>query len=228
MIGDPTLPTTWRPQAFGRRPAREIEDPLVEPLWSGIRVLAHTVRTGAQFLDAEGGVQDWPDVAAALGAALAADDAVLDGYLTTEAASDGTGILTASGVSAMRASDMARQFLVGGGVNRRGGHADGAEDATPRVFGVGDVVVFVAVDLVRLDGEPLLDVPLLERKRLLDGVLMEGLLVRRGIHVRPPIDVWVSTWRSLGFRSVAYKQANSRYRPGERNDDWSTASIPRA
>jgi len=227
MIGDPTLPATWRPQAFGRRPAREIEDPLVEPLWSGIRVLAHAGRTGAQFLDAEGGVQDWPDVATALGTALAADDAVLDGYLTTEATSDGTGILTASGVSAMRPSDMARQFLVGGGVNRRENRAAAAEAAVPPVFGVGDVLVFVAVDLIRLDGEPLLDVPLLERKRLLDGVLMEGPLVRRGIHVKPPIDVWISTWRSLGFRSVAYKQANSRYRPGEPNDDWASASIPR-
>jgi ATP-dependent DNA ligase len=92
---------------------------------------------------------------------------------------------------------------------------------------VGDVVVFVAVDLLRIDGETLLDVPLLERKRLLDGILVEGPLVRRGIHVKPPIDLWLSTWRSLGFRSLAYKQANSRYRPGEANEDWATASIPR-
>ena len=226
MIGDPTVPTTWRPQAFGRRAARHIEDPLVEPLWSGIRVLAHATPRGAQFLDAQGGMQDWPEVALALAGALAADDAVLDGYLTTEAASDGTGVTTGT-FTPIRPGDMARQLLMGGERSRRGDLADALEAAAPPVFEVGDVLVFVAVDLLRIDGESLLDVPLLERKRLLDGVLIEGPLVRRGIHVKPPIDVWISTWKSLGFRSLAYKQSNSRYRPGEPNDDWATASIPR-
>jgi ATP-dependent DNA ligase len=226
MIGDPTVPTTWRPQAFGRRAARHIEDPLVEPLWSGIRVLAHATPTGAQFLDAQGGRQDWPEVAVALAGALAADDAVLDGYLTTEAASDGTGVTTGT-FTPIRPGDMARQLLMGGERSRRSDLADALEAAAPPVFEVGDVLVFVAVDLLRIDGESLLDVPLLERKRLLDGVLIEGPLVRRGIHVKPPIDVWISTWKSLGFRSLAYKQSNSRYRPGEPNDDWATASIPR-
>jgi ATP-dependent DNA ligase len=122
---------------------------------------------------------------------------------------------------------MARQMLLGSDRNRRRELQDAIEAAARPVFGVGDVVVFVAVDLLRLDGESLLDVPLLERKRLLDAVLAEDVLVRRGIHVRPPIDVWIGTWRSLGFRGLAYKEANSRYRPGEANDDWATAQIPR-
>jgi hypothetical protein len=45
--------------------------------------------------------------------------------------------------------------------------------------------------------------------------------------VKPPIDIWIGTWRSLGFRAMAYKEANSRYRPGEPNEEWATASIPR-
>ena len=87
-------------------------------------------------------------------------------------------------------------------------------------------IVFVAVDLLELDGQPLLDVPLLERKRLLDAVVEDGPLARRGMHIRPPIGTWISTWRALGFRAIAYKSANSRYRPGEPNDDWATAPLP--
>jgi ATP-dependent DNA ligase len=227
MIGDPTLPRTWRPQSFGKRAARQIDDPLVEPLWSGIRVLAHGTPREVDFLDIHGEAQAWPEVEAAVASSLQADVAVFDGYLTTEAASDGTGVVTGAGMAMPNAGQVARQLLMGGERSRRGELQDALEAAAPPTFEVGDVVVFVAVDLLLLDGEPLLDVPLLERKRLLEASLAEGPLVRRGMHVKPPIDVWISTWRSLGFRQMAFKQANSRYVPGEPNEDWATASIPR-
>ena len=57
----------------------------------------------------------------------------------------------------------------------------------------------MAIDLLWLDGESLLDVPLLERKRLLESVLDESELVRRGAFVRPPIETWIGSWRALGF-----------------------------
>jgi hypothetical protein len=47
------------------------------------------------------------------------------------------------------------------------------------------------------------------------------------MHVRQPIDVWIGTWRNLGFRAMAFKDANSRYRPGQPNDDWAKQDIPR-
>lgn len=229
MTDDASLPRTWRPQAFGRRPARHIDDPLVEPLWSGIRVLAHCSPEGVVFLDANGDEQARPEIADAVVEALRADDAVIDGYLTTEAAGDGTGVVAgSSGLAAPTPGEMARQMIMGGTRSRRAELSEALEAAAVPRFQVGDVVVFVAVDLLRLDGEPLLDVPLLERKRILEGVLDEATLVRRGVHVKPPIDVWLGTWRSLGFRSVAFKEANSRYRPGETNEDWATAQIPRA
>ena len=75
-------------------------------------------------------------------------------------------------------------------------------------------IAFVAVDLVALDGEPLVEIPLLERKRLLESVLAEGDLVRRTPYVRHPAGTFIVTWRSFGFGGLAYKAANSRYVPG--------------
>ncbi len=49
----------------------------------------------------------------------------------------------------------------------------------------GEDHAFVAIDLLWLDGEPLDDVPLLERKRLLDTVLAQSRLVRVTPFVRP-------------------------------------------
>lgn len=227
MIGDPSERRTWRPQPFGRRPARHLDDPLVEPLWSGIRVLAHVATASVDFLDGEGELQEWPATSEAVAAAVRADVAVLDGYLTTEAAGDGVGVVTAPDPELPSAGQMTRQMLMGGGRNRRAELMASIDATTQPELTSEDEVAFVAVDLLMLDNESLLDVPLLERKRLLESVLVEGPLVRRGIHVRLPIGVWLGTWRNLGFRSVAYKDANSRYRPGVPNDDWATATIPR-
>lgn len=228
MLRASTDVRSWRPQRFGRRPARHVDDPLVEPLWSGIRVLAHVSATATDLLDTDGGAQDWPDVAAELMRAIEADSVVLDGYLTTEASGEGVGAYTGTTAQAVSPGAIARQmFWFGGtGSSRRAELVEAFEAEAPRPFTPGEEVVFVAVDMLALDGESLLDVPLLERKRLLESVLVEGDRVRRGIHVRPPVDVWLSTWRTLGFRSLAYKDANSRYRPGEPNEDWAKAHIP--
>jgi hypothetical protein len=215
---------TWRPQKFGRRSARHIDDPLVEPLWTGIRVLAHVAPNRAEFVDADGGAQPWPDVAPGVVAALQADSAVLDGYLTAEPRNPGVGAFPVA-EEAPRISDMGRR-LFWPGDNRRRRELDALREAErPQAIDPGDNIVFVAVDLLAVDGELLLDVPLLERKRLLDGVVDETAIVRHGMHVRPPIAAWVATWKSLGFRAIAYKSVNSRYRPGEPNDDWATAPI---
>ena len=99
-----------------------------------------------------------------------------------------------------------------------------AEEAT---FRDDDRVAFVAIDLLRLDGDSLLDVPLLERKRLLDSVVAPSDLVRVGAYVRPPLQTWISTWRRLGFVGLSYRAANSRYHPGEEHEDWTLIPMPR-
>jgi ATP-dependent DNA ligase len=227
---DPDDRRTWRPQAFGRRATRQVRDPIVEPLWSGIRVLAHVAGRSVEFLDIDGQPQqDWPATAESLAEALQADGAVLDGYLTTDAARDGVGVAAGPRPETPTPGFMARRLFLGGAGRDRHAEAIAEVEATrePRLF-ANDDVRFVAVDVLMLDDQVLLEVPLLERKRLLDAVLVEGPLVRRSVHVRPPVNVWLGTWRNIGFRAVAFKDVNSRYRPGMTNEDWATASIQRA
>jgi ATP-dependent DNA ligase len=230
----PVSAAGWRPQQFGGGTFRDVADPLIEPLWSGTRVLAHVAGGDARLVDEAGDEQPDAEVAAAVAAAVSALDAVIDGYLTSEAARTGEGIVLDSGIEAPGAMQLARQMLIGGSPDRtarvdemraREREAEAAVRSGEQPE-LEEQLVFVAVDLLALDGEPLLDVPLLERKRLLEAVVGEADLVRIGIHIRPPIDPWIATWRSLGFRSVAYKAANSRYRPGEPNDAWATLVLP--
>ena len=61
----------------------------------------------------------------------------------------------------------------------------------------------------------------------LKPVLVESDVVRVGAFIRPPIDSWVSSWRSMGFAGLTYKAANSRYRSGEPNPDWAISGMPR-
>lgn len=217
-------PTDWRPQSFGSRGFRDVSDPLIEPLWTGLRVLAHAAPGGARLIDGDGAELGYDAIREAIGAALLAGEAVLDGYLSPEAAQSGEGIFSGPPIEAPSAGQMARQMVMGGGRDRRREILSVVEgEPTPPAE---DEVAFVAVDLLSIDGQPLLDIPLLERKRLLESALAETDLVRCTIHVRPPIDTWLSTWRASGFRALAYKAANSRYRPGERNDGWATIAIP--
>jgi ATP-dependent DNA ligase len=227
MIPLPHDRRSWRPQAFGRRAVRHLDDPLIEPLWSGIRVLAHLAGSTVEFLDEDGEVEDWPATAEALAGAVQADVAVLDGYLTVEALADGVGAIALPSPDIPSPGQMSRQMFLGAGRDRRAEVLASAEATDDLLPDEDEEVAFVAVDLLMLDADGLLDVPLLERKRLLDAVIVEGPLVRRGIHVRPPINAWLNTWRSLGFRKLAYKDVNSRYRPGLPNDDWATIAIPR-
>jgi ATP-dependent DNA ligase len=101
------------------------------------------------------------------------------------------------------------------------------EEAEDAQFDETDVVNLIVNDLLWLDGQWLLDVPLLERKRVLESILPPGQLVRPGPFVRMPIDSWIGSWRAQGFRGMAFKAANSRYRPGETAADWTLADLPR-
>ena len=79
---------------------------------------------------------------------------------------------------------------------------------------------FVAVDLIELDGQSLGDVPLQERRRLLDSVLGQNVRVRVSPAVRLPLQPWLDAWRGNGFTRYVAKHVNSRYRPGEQVEDW--------
>ena len=111
--------------------------------------------------------------------------------------------------------------------------AIGAESAvidgiwSPQPVAGEDQQAFVAVDLLELDGESLLDVPLLERRRLLESVITEADDVRLSPVVKHPITGWLESWHGIGFTHVVAKYQNSRYAPGEQNEDWLKIPIVR-
>jgi ATP-dependent DNA ligase len=67
---------------------------------------------------------------------------------------------------------------------------------------------------------------LLERKRLLDGALRPSERIRVSAYVREPFGSYLVSWRGLGFQRLFFKDANSRYLPGARNDGWSARPMP--
>ena len=238
MTESPTLETlrTWRPEAYGRKGTKSVPNPIVEPLWVGLRVLAGLDRRGGDgtagtigIVDEDGDpILDRPAIEAALAVAARAESVIVDGYLTKQVASDGTGIYVGPEKVSFNLGARMTQFFVGGRI------ADTAEQAEARrqldeasYFAPGDTVSLVIVDVIWLDGESLLDVPLLERKRQLESIIEASELVRLGAYVRPPIETWIGSWRAVGFRDLSFRGANSRYRPGAVGDDWATVAIPR-
>jgi hypothetical protein len=246
----------WRPMAFGRRPARTILNPVLEPLWPGRRVLVRVERgrptvapvasappPAVEIRDDDGlELAGHPDLQLALAEAAGADALVIDGYLLELPRRDAP-LASAAGVAAVAPGlgDTTRQLVLGRRAapgrpeadhHRRGSALDGRRDgaaslaAQPRRDSQ-TVAALVAVDLLAIDAESLLDAPLVERKRLLDAVLTVGERIRRGPHTWPPAESWYGQWRALGFREFAVKAANSRYRPGQPSDDWAVALIPR-
>jgi hypothetical protein len=219
-----------RPQSYGDRPPDRIMDPVVEPVWTGVRVLAAATPGSAVLHDPKGErYEARPEIPAALGGAVLAESIIVDGYLTKEVAHTDEESAAYTGPAPMPSMPkLIGQSLFGTRRNRAKEAAEMMErvrEAT--TFRNGEVVSLVATDLLWLDGEELFDVPLLERKRLLEAALAESDLIRRGTFVRPPIARWMGSWRSLGFTAVSFRAANSRYRPGERAADWTTAPIPR-
>ena len=217
-------------QQFGRRKPFEIDDPLVEPAWPGLRVSAAVSdRRATLWWDGEA-FDERPELTDALARAAGAsldEGAVFEGYLTKPVPSEGIGADIGHAEVPSTTSAISRLFI--------GGRRDRAKEYEERrkaereaqTFADDDIVSLMLVDLLWLDGQWLLDVPLLERKRLLESVVPAEQLVRPGLYVREPVGSMIGSWRAQGFRAMTFKAANSRYRPGETADDWTQADISR-
>jgi hypothetical protein len=219
---------TWRPQLFGDKRASSIADPIIEPLWTGPRILAFVDGTTVRLSDTDGHpVDGHEDIVEALRQATAGATVLLEAYLTPEPIQAPAAIAGRDPVTMPKPSQALTQMIVGSRGERKARLAEQQEEARRRTLeGAEDGVALVAVDLLWLDDESLCDVPLLERKRILESVLPESELIRVGVHVRPPIDAWLGSWRAFGFRRLAYKAANSRYAPGSTSPEWAIAAIP--
>ena len=194
-------------------------DAIVEPSWGGVRVLARFKDGATRLVDDEGVdcTAEFAAVADAISAAALAGELILDGFLTVEPTQIVAGAPLRE-IEVPTGGQIMAQWIVGSRIAR--------PVTPPRNLDPDQPVAFVAVDLLQVDDSPLLNVPLLERKRLLDGSLTPSGLVRITPYIRPPIGSFVATWRGAGFNAMVYKGANSRYTPDARNDDWSVLSIP--
>ncbi len=221
LLPVPDDPLRWAPmRAYAGRRSFDITDPLVEPLWSGTRALAHVTVTPdadppvAVRLIEELGLElseELPAVVDALAEGVLASDAIVDGIITRQLALDGVGAAAIPEVRS-RPTEMFVRSNLDFDVEPRGLIEDRLAAST--------VDGFVAVDLLRLDGTSLLAVPLLERKRLLESVIAPGPLLRVSGHVRPPVDPWIASWKSMGLAGGIVKAANSRYRPSDDTVEW--------
>jgi ATP-dependent DNA ligase len=219
----PIDPADWRPQGFGHKSRRGISDPIVEPGWTGVRVIARTGRgaDGSKYatLTDDAGVDctaEFEELAAALAEAGLADELVLDGWLSVEPTQTGEGVTLPMIETPTQGQLMAQMFT---GNRRR-------KDKPMRRLDTDRPIAFVAVDLLRIDGSTLIDLPLLERKRLLDGALAQEDLIRVTPYARPPIGSMAQTWRALGFSQMVYKPVNGRYLPTGEPSDWVVVLIP--
>jgi ATP-dependent DNA ligase len=193
-----------------------VTDPLLEPWWSGVRVLAHfaaqpdeggAARIALRDEDGDEVSALAPDAVASLRDSVMALDAVIDGVLTRQATLGGVG----------------NSMVVEAEVSSLAFVLPTRPDATfRRRHGTPGELAFVAVDLLSVDGQDLLELPLLERKRQLESLFVESELVRLSPVTRPPVGPWLNSWKSAGFRGLLMKAANSRYRPGELTTEWAT------
>jgi ATP-dependent DNA ligase len=179
---------------------------LFEPLWPGDRVMARVDHGDVTLTDELGAPagRDLDEAADILATAVLAEEAVVDGVWTAQPFV-GDGSLARAWADTLAAEGLASEL------------PDPLESERRRAF--------VAVDLVELDGEPLHEIPFQERRRLLESVIDEGVQVRLSPVVKHPLGSWLIGWRTNGFTHYLAKHMNSRYLPGERNDDWLKLSL---
>jgi len=80
--------------------------------------------------------------------------------------------------------------------------------------------IFSAFDLLEVDGESLIGIPLLERKRHLEGLVTPSPNVRLTAYVTRGLRAWRETLTGLGFKRVVLKDWNSPYSPGQTAASW--------
>jgi ATP-dependent DNA ligase len=215
--------------AFGHERPERIMDPICEPLWGGRRVLVEVVDGRVDIRGTDGTeVEGYDVLRSAIADATFADEVLIDGSLLPAPLRDTEGARIRIGMDAMKSpGDRVKHVFIGESpLTPKREALKIADEARAPVPG-NEPAALVATDLLWIDGQSLLDIPLLERKRVLESALDERELVRRTMVVRPPVETWFAQWRALGFEEITFKAANSRYRPGSVADDWTVIVMPR-
>lgn len=178
---------------------------LFEPDWPGERLIAHRDSYGVRLTDIAGNqVDDREEVCDLLERAIMSSRAIVDGVWTAQP-------FLGDGSQARAWADTIAE--------------EGLAEELPDPFESERRRAFVAIDLLDLDGEPLLEIPFQERRRLLESVIDESIQVRVSPTVKQPIAGWLAGWRANGFTHYLARHMNSRYEPGTRSDDWLRLSL---
>ena len=173
---------------------------LFEPCWRGDRLMARLAGGTVRLTDRSGNdASGFDELVGLLPDVIDADQALLDGIWTAQP------FIGVGSAAAHLAEALEEEGLTGTVPDPR-------ETERARAF--------VVIDLVELDGQGLHDVPYLERRRLLEGIVSDGPQVRVTPAVKRPVEHWIAAWRANGFSHYVAKHQNSHYRPGERTDDW--------
>ncbi len=184
-------------------------DWLYEVKWDGYRVEA-IVRDGRVRLwtrNHKDAATYFPEFAAASPTWISAGSAVVDGEMV---ALDPDG-----NPSFSLLQDRTGLRGINGGADGRRSETRPSPDERRRI-----PLVYQAFDLLHLDGRSLLEVPLEQRKRLLQSVLRGGDNVRYAGHVVEEGEAFVDAARQRGLEGVVAKLRASRYEPGRRSPAW--------
>ena len=225
------LAAAWTPQLPGRVGPRDIADPIVEPDWGGLRVVVASTGTAVEAYRPGAPVPLPENLQTALAAAARGVVGVIEGHLSTAPLGDTSALVpppTSVPRSTMFFPRLGRARKDDPYVHARH-HLARMEKEAPAVLDAlaeGETFAFVATDLLWLDDQSLLDVPLLERKRLLDGLLEVSELVRVTPFVKATAIMTLVGWGAMGFRELSWRGANSRYLAGRENPAWAVARPP--
>ena len=110
---------TWRPAEYGDKRAADIDDALVEPLWTGPRVLALIANGEASMTAAEGdSIDGREDVLADLVDAAGGGTLLLEGVLTAEPLQGVEELVGRDTITTPDAARMASQMILGDRLER--------------------------------------------------------------------------------------------------------------
>ena len=81
-------------------------------------------------------------------------------------------------------------------------------------------VLYILFDILEKDGKPLLNKPLMERKKILEETVKEGKNVILSVFVEENGKDYYQATLQKGLEGVMAKQKNSIYEPGKRSSNW--------
>lgn len=189
-----------RPMLASPGEPRDLDDERewsLEVKWDGWRVLVEVDHGEVRLLSRSGGdlSGSFPELLGPIASAVRTGQAVLDGevvVLGKEGASDFGALQARAGLTGREARAAAKRSPV-------------------------SLLLF---DLLEVNGERILDVPLDDRHGRLDALVAPSRRVRISRPLRGSLQHVLDVTRERGLEGVIAKRRDSRYRPGARSSDW--------